>query len=284
MTKADTTYAVTADLGGFAADKLVMNQKLEANTLKVVANNQGYQVKGDVKINGQPASLDYRKPNEGDADIKLQATLDDASRARLGLDLGSAVSGAIPIKVIGKIGETRQPRRHRGRPDLAEARQHPAGLGQGARQVGQGDVQRGEEGAIDAVPGHRGRRRRRFDQGLAGSRPERRPDERELPDLFAVGRRQDHAEGRARRRRRRQGHDARRRVRRPRLPQIGDLGQGCRPQEQDQRTSTSTSTSSSARSPASMARRCAASTASFRGATASSKPSRSPARSGAIRP
>jgi hypothetical protein len=104
LTKADTTYSITADLGGFAADKLVMNQKLEANTLKVVANNQGYQVKGDVKINGQPASLDYRKPNEGDADIKLQATLDDASRARLGFDLGPAVSGAIPIKLSGKIG------------------------------------------------------------------------------------------------------------------------------------------------------------------------------------
>src|SRR5712664_474117 len=104
LTKADTTYAITADLGGFAADRLVMNQKLEANALKVIANNQGYQVKGEVKINGQAASMDYRKPMEGDADIKLQATLDDASRARLGLDLGPAVSGAIPIKLVGKIG------------------------------------------------------------------------------------------------------------------------------------------------------------------------------------
>jgi hypothetical protein len=104
LTKADTTYAITADLGGFAADRLVMNQKLEANTLKVVANNGGYQVRGDVKINGQAASLDYRKPSDGDADIKLLATLDDASRARLGLDLGPAVSGTIPIKLIGKIG------------------------------------------------------------------------------------------------------------------------------------------------------------------------------------
>src|SRR5467141_4505877 len=104
LTKADTTYAITADLGGFAADRLVMNQKLEADKLKVVANNQGYQVKGDVKINGQTAALDYRKPNDGDADIKLQATLDDTSRARLGLDLGPAVSGAIPIKLVGKIG------------------------------------------------------------------------------------------------------------------------------------------------------------------------------------
>ncbi len=104
LTKENMTYAVTADLNGFAADKLVMNQKLEANTLKVVANNQGYQVKGDVKINGQSATLDYRKPSEGDADVKLQATLDDAGRARLGLDLGPAVSGAVPIKLTGKIG------------------------------------------------------------------------------------------------------------------------------------------------------------------------------------
>jgi hypothetical protein len=104
LTKADTAYAITADLGGFAADRLVMNQKLEANTLKVIANNQGYQVKGDVKINGQQATLDYRKPSEGDAEVKLQATLDDASRARLGFDLGPAVSGAIPIKLSGKIG------------------------------------------------------------------------------------------------------------------------------------------------------------------------------------
>jgi len=106
LSKADTTFAISADLTGFSAEKLVMNQKLESNALKVMANNAGYQVKGEVKINGQSASLDYRKPNEGDADIKLQATLDDASRARLGFDLGPAVSGAIPLKLSGKIGET----------------------------------------------------------------------------------------------------------------------------------------------------------------------------------
>ena len=104
LTKADTTYAITADLTGFVADKLMMNQKLEASGLKVVANNAGYQVKGDVKINGQPATLDFRKPADGDADIKLQATLDDASRARLGLDLGPSVSGTLPVKLTGKIG------------------------------------------------------------------------------------------------------------------------------------------------------------------------------------
>lgn len=104
LSKTDTSYVVTADLNGFSADKLVMNQKLEATTLKLAANNNGYAVKGDVKINGQAASLDYRKPNDGDADIKMQATLDDAGRARLGIDLGAAVSGNIPLKLVGKIG------------------------------------------------------------------------------------------------------------------------------------------------------------------------------------
>ncbi len=104
LTKADTVYTVVADLNGFAADKLVMNQKLEANTIKVLASNAGFQVRGDVKINGQAATLDYRKPNEGDADVRLAAILDDAARTRLGFDLGPLVTGAIPIKLVGKIG------------------------------------------------------------------------------------------------------------------------------------------------------------------------------------
>ncbi|RED29077.1 AsmA-like protein [Rhodopseudomonas thermotolerans] len=108
LTKQDTSYSITADLAGFSADKLAMGQKLEAAALKVTANNQGYQVKGDVKINGQAAALDYRKPADGDADVKLQATLDDASRARLGVDFGSGLSGPLGVKLTGKIGDNDQ--------------------------------------------------------------------------------------------------------------------------------------------------------------------------------
>lgn len=104
LKRSDANYAINVDLNGFSAEKLALNQKLEGNALKLVASNQGYQVKGEVKIGGQPASLDYRKPAEGDADVRLQATLDDAGRARLGVDLGPAVSGAIPVKVTGKMG------------------------------------------------------------------------------------------------------------------------------------------------------------------------------------
>lgn len=104
LTKEDTKYSVNVDLGALAIDKLAMNQKFEASTLKLVADNQGYRLKGDVKIGGQPAALEYRKNSDGDADVRLAATLDDAARAKLGVDLGSSVSGAIPIKLVGKLG------------------------------------------------------------------------------------------------------------------------------------------------------------------------------------
>jgi hypothetical protein len=45
LSKADTTYSISLDLGALAVDKLAMNQKLEASSLKVVADNQGYRVK-----------------------------------------------------------------------------------------------------------------------------------------------------------------------------------------------------------------------------------------------
>jgi len=122
LKRSDANYAVNVDLNGFSADKLVMNQKLEGNALKVVASSQGYQIKGDVKIGGQPASLDYRKPADGDADVRLLATLDDASRARLGVDLGPAVSGNIPVKVTGKIGAPDRETRLGIEADLTAAR------------------------------------------------------------------------------------------------------------------------------------------------------------------
>lgn len=102
--RGETTYALNVDLTNFSAEKMVMNQRLEANAVKIVANNQGFQVRGDVRINGMPANLDYRKPRgDADAEVKLQATLDEAARNKLGIDLGSGVTGAIPVKMTGKI-------------------------------------------------------------------------------------------------------------------------------------------------------------------------------------
>ena len=104
-------YAITADLSSFAADKMLMGQKLEANTLQVTATNAGYRVRGDVKINAVPATIDLsRQKADADGILLLQANLDDTARKRLGINLGSSVVGAIPVKLSGRIGESKDER------------------------------------------------------------------------------------------------------------------------------------------------------------------------------
>jgi hypothetical protein len=104
--KGAATFSMTADLTNFAADKMLLGQKLEASLLRVTAGPDGYQVKGDVKINGTPATIDLRKQKgDLDAELRMQANIDEAARRRIGMDLGSAVAGNIPVKVVGRVGD-----------------------------------------------------------------------------------------------------------------------------------------------------------------------------------
>ena len=106
MSQEAITYSVNAELTSFVADRLFLGQKVEAATLKVNASTDGYQIKGDVKINGLPAAIDVRKKSgDASAELRLQASVDEAARRRLGIDFGGAVTGAIPIKLSGLVGD-----------------------------------------------------------------------------------------------------------------------------------------------------------------------------------
>lgn len=106
MSDDSSSYTINADLTNFAADKMLLGQRLEASTLKVTASGDGYQIKGDAKVNGTPAFIDLRKQKgDADAELRMQSVIDDAARRRLGMDIGNAITGAIPIKVVGKIND-----------------------------------------------------------------------------------------------------------------------------------------------------------------------------------
>jgi hypothetical protein len=106
MPEDSSSYTINADLANFAADKMLLGQKIEASALKVTASPDGYQIKGDAKVNGTPSSLDLRKQKgQADAELRMQSVIDEAARRRLGMDMGSAITGAIPIKVAGKIND-----------------------------------------------------------------------------------------------------------------------------------------------------------------------------------
>ncbi len=102
--KSSVIYSITGDINNFVADKAMLGQRVEAAVLHATGNAQGYQIKGDVKIGGTPASLEYRKVRgEPDAEVRLQTTLDESARNRLGIDFGSTVSGSVPVKLTGRV-------------------------------------------------------------------------------------------------------------------------------------------------------------------------------------
>ncbi|MSP31731.1 MAG: hypothetical protein EXR03_02770 [Pseudolabrys sp.] len=106
MPKDAATYSIIADLTNFAADKMLLGQKVEASVLRVTASNDGYQVKGDVKINATPGTIDlHKQKGELGAGLRLNATIDEAARRRLGIDFGGTVTGSIPVKVTGRVGD-----------------------------------------------------------------------------------------------------------------------------------------------------------------------------------
>ena len=118
-----TDYDITADLSNFSADKMLFGQKVEAQTLRISANNQSYEIKGDVKVAGAPAQIEYRKlKGEPDAEVRLATTLDEAARSRLGLNVGPALAGPVPMKLVGRIGLDDKDGRFNVEADLTNAK------------------------------------------------------------------------------------------------------------------------------------------------------------------
>jgi hypothetical protein len=106
LPKGTAVYTVDVDLTNFAADKMVMGQKVEAALLRVNANPQGFQIKGDAKINGTSGALEYRRSRgDPDAEVRFAAVLDEQARTRMGFDLGPAVMGAVPVRLGGRIAD-----------------------------------------------------------------------------------------------------------------------------------------------------------------------------------
>ena len=123
MPKGSVVYGVDAEVTGFTAERFVRGQKTEAAILRVTANQDVLHIKGDMKIGGTPGAVDYRKARgENEGELRIQATLDDAGRARLGLDLGTALFGPVPVKMSGRMKLAERDSRFNIEADLTQAR------------------------------------------------------------------------------------------------------------------------------------------------------------------
>ncbi|MCZ0733921.1 YhdP family protein [Phreatobacter sp. AB_2022a] len=93
-------YRVDADFTAFAGDKVFGEMRIENASFKVVTTPRDFLLRGDGRLGGAQANFEYRKPRpDAKPVIRLTATLDDAGRNRLGLNIGSRIVGPTPLKV-----------------------------------------------------------------------------------------------------------------------------------------------------------------------------------------
>jgi hypothetical protein len=123
LTKDNLNYAIDADITNFVAEKWVRGQRIEASSLKLSANTQGFFSRGEVKIAGLPVIVDYRKPaGDTDAEVRIQAVLDDAGRTRLGIGMNEMMSGPVPFKLQGRVGSDERESRYQIEADLKDSK------------------------------------------------------------------------------------------------------------------------------------------------------------------
>lgn len=119
----EVSYQIEADITNFSAERFVRGHKAEAAAMRIIANAQGIYAKGDMRIAGTPALVEYRKPiGPGDAEVRLTTTLDDATRSRFGLETAGLLSGPVPVRMTGRIGSGDHDSRFAVELDLLQAR------------------------------------------------------------------------------------------------------------------------------------------------------------------
>jgi len=103
----DVDYVFEADLTQFGADKLVLGENLDDASVQAFITPAATMLRGEGKVAGAPVRFDYNRPSTGDAIFALGASLNDAARERLNLDL-AGLSGVVDVKLSGAIGANRQ--------------------------------------------------------------------------------------------------------------------------------------------------------------------------------
>ena len=98
----DTQVRVNATITNFVAEKLIGKEKLEAGTLTVLADRQGFRAFGQGRMFGAVASLDLKKQGADNAEATIGVMLDDAARAKQGLAI-QGLSGPVSARIVSAL-------------------------------------------------------------------------------------------------------------------------------------------------------------------------------------
>ena len=97
------TVQANATITNFSVEKIIGKERLENGTLTFALDHGSWKANGTGKLLGTIATLDLRKTETDTADATIAFQLDDAGRARLGLESSAAISGPMGVRIAGPL-------------------------------------------------------------------------------------------------------------------------------------------------------------------------------------
>jgi hypothetical protein len=98
----EVKVGVTATATNFGFDKLIGKEGLSDATIKLDVDPSGMHAKGEGRIYGSSATIDVRKAPNGVGEAVLSMALDDAARAKAGLNAGG-VKGIVAARITAAL-------------------------------------------------------------------------------------------------------------------------------------------------------------------------------------
>ncbi|MDI9847251.1 AsmA-like C-terminal region-containing protein [Rhodoblastus sp. 17X3] len=99
-----SSMEVKARVESFAADRLIGKAGLEQGSLSVSLLGGVTHITGTGKLFGAPATLEFTRSDDQPAKGTISFPMDEAARAKAGLNFGSSVVGPVGVKIVGDVG------------------------------------------------------------------------------------------------------------------------------------------------------------------------------------
>jgi hypothetical protein len=102
----DQHFRVEGALANLQLDKYLGNERFEQGALDVMADGGNLKITGQGQINGLPTKVDLAKGPADEGALLLNLTLDDAARAKLGINVGLPLTGPMAVRVKAPLNKS----------------------------------------------------------------------------------------------------------------------------------------------------------------------------------
>ncbi|MCC5976425.1 MAG: hypothetical protein JJU21_00035 [Salinarimonas sp.] len=99
----ETQVAVTGRLSDITLSDAFADEDLDEGSFTLSYRNGALDLVGEARLGEDAVALTVSRPRDAPLALQLETTLDAAARARRGIDLGAAITGALPLNVATEL-------------------------------------------------------------------------------------------------------------------------------------------------------------------------------------